>query len=462
MPGYWSLPGGTIDEVDREVADAEEHALMSCALRELFEETGVLLPPLGTLVRDEERDRMRTSLLHEGKGAGAWGRTLRAATAAFECLEPLGTMTTPPFAPLAFANRFFHAELPVDEWPSIERGELDDGRFVSAGEALRLWLEGEMPIAPPVRILLELLDRVGPARFYDAVREEIEAIDAGRLHPVFFSPGVFVAPLRSETIPPATTTNTYLVGSRRFWIVDPATPYPDEQERLFEIVDRYLAEDRQLEGILLTHAHPDHVGAVEATCERFGCKVRAHADAAAKLDASLPFGPALVDDERLELDRAPDGAEDWHLRVLHTPGHADGHCAFLDSRYRSLIAGDLASTVSTIVIDPPEGHLATYLASLRRVAALDIAALHPAHGPATLQGAALLRDYLLHREDREASLLRNLTDEPRALSDLVPAVYTDVPERMWPYAERSLLAGLIKLEEESKARRADESRWVRA
>ena len=66
------------------------------------------------------------------------------------------------------------------------------------------------------------------------------------------------------------------------------------------------------------------------------------------------------DGDRLELGTAPDGSRDWHLKVVHTPGHAVDHLCFIDSRYHAAIVGDMLSTVSTIIIDPPEGHMGTY------------------------------------------------------------------------------------------------------
>ena len=85
---------------------------------------------------------------------------------------------------------------------------------------------------------------------------------------------------------------------------------------------------------------------------------------------------------------------------MHTPGHDRGHLVFLESRYGALIAGDLASTVSTILIEPPEGHLSTYLATLTRMAEVDFGHLYPAHGPAARDGRGLLRRYLRHRAMR--------------------------------------------------------------
>jgi ribonuclease/clavin/mitogillin len=77
---------------------------------------------------------------------------------------------------------------------------------------------------------------------------------------VRFSPGVVLAPLRTPTLPPAVTTNCYIVGHERLWVVDPGSPYPDEQQRLLDLLGELQQAGKKVEGILVTHHHPDHVG----------------------------------------------------------------------------------------------------------------------------------------------------------------------------------------------------------
>jgi glyoxylase-like metal-dependent hydrolase (beta-lactamase superfamily II) len=106
--------------------------------------------------------------------------------------------------------------------------------------------------------------------------------------------------------------------------------------------------------------------------------------------------------------------------------------------------------LGTVVIDPPEGHMATYLDSLRRMHALNVSALFPAHGPVMANAKARIQEYLDHRLARETNILRAWEKGRRELRDIVKDVYTDVAPAMHALAERSVLAHLEKLQEEGR------------
>jgi len=455
--GYWAFVGGVVDPIDRpdETSDPDSDAThQRCALRELFEETGVLPQALAGEISAAERAGLRQALLEDrlqGALADRWRELVDHQVGTTEALTPFGRLTTPPFAPVRYRTRFLHCALPDGEQPDIRQGELMQGRFVRPVELLERWRGGGELIVPPALHLLELSLGRTLAEFLTLAGDACAEHEAGKLQAIRSTPGMEMASLRTPTLPPATTTNCYLVGTRALYVVDPATPHESERERLFELLDARLAGGCRIAGVLATHHHADHVGSVQAVAERYQVPVYGHPLTLGRLPEP-PRDPRPLDDgDSLDLGTAPDGTEPWKLTAHHTPGHDRGHLVFCEDRYGSALVGDLVSTVSTIVIDPPEGHLATYLASLERMLGVPMGVLHPAHGPTHPNGHALLRQFLAHRREREESLLAALAAGPLSPGQLVKPVYGDLDEVLHPYAERSLLAGLEKLAEEGRA-----------
>jgi glyoxylase-like metal-dependent hydrolase (beta-lactamase superfamily II) len=249
-----------------------------------------------------------------------------------------------------------------------------------------------------------------------------------------------VLPVRTPTVPPATHTNCYRVGRT---VIDPASPYPDEQARLAA----WLADG--VDRIVLTHHHVDHIGGVVDLAARTGAPVYAHAD------ARMPF-PV---DVRLEDDDVLDTGA-GHLRCLHTPGHADGHLCFLLEETGEIIAGDMVAGTGTIVLLPPEGHLATYLASLERLLPLATTLL-PAHGPAIPDGVGLVRHYIAHRHARTAQVEAALADGPRDPRGIAAAVYAGVPGVDLALAAAQVRTHLSWLVEHGRVRAIGDGRYAR-
>jgi glyoxylase-like metal-dependent hydrolase (beta-lactamase superfamily II)/8-oxo-dGTP pyrophosphatase MutT (NUDIX family) len=445
--GYWVFPGGNLnkklDYLDEN--DSLDLALTRCAIREILEEIDILSATLGKTFSKEEKQSLKNNLKDSPE---KWVEFLGAFEADFPEVKPVFRITTPPFVPIRFDTQFMFVRATDDEIPEIDNYELVDGCFMKPGAAVKAWEKGEMDIAPPVLFLLRLLEKHGLDSFIDHARSAGENFESGKFHPAFFSPGIFMAPMLTPTLPPATTTNTLIVGTDKLFLVDPATPDTSEQQRLFNEMDALIELGKRFEAILLTHHHIDHVGAVNAVSQRYQLPVRAHEECFKRIESGYIRGDVLEDGDQIELGTAPDGSEDWHLTVVHTPGHAIDHLCYLESRYQAAIVGDMLSTISTILIDPPEGHMQTYLDNLQRLGEMPIKTLYPAHGPANRDGIALIEQLLKHRKQREEAVINALSHEAQSIDELLPKIYDDVPEAVYPVASRSLLAGLIKLEDD--------------
>jgi len=234
-------------------------------------------------------------------------------------------------------------------------------------------------------------------------------------------------------------TNSYVVygPAKGCVVIDPG---PDDEGHLSEVA-RVGAAHGGVDAILVTHGHPDHDAGVAWLRALTGAPVLAWTlDGVAGADRMLADGA--------ELD-----AGGRRLVALYTPGHRFDHLCFLLPDSDVLFAGDLVAGTGTVVIAPPEGDLADYLASLRRLLTLDIKLILPGHGPAIVRPRELVEGYIQHREEREAQVLAGLAAGDRTIDDLVARIYAAVDSALHPAAALSVTAHLEKLERAGRVAR---------
>lgn len=417
LPGQWTFPGGGVKAED--AAGAGEDARRVAALvRELCEEVGLRVPADSALV-----------------DAGRW--------------------ITPSFSAIRFDASFYLVEVAADAIVDhrCSGGELEDGVWIAPAEALLRWRRAEWLIPRPnLRVIEALAAGMDGAaeRCRDAAARERAALRMFEL-----VPGIWVAPVRTPTLPPATHTNCYVMGGRELVVVDPASPYDDERAELDRVIDALQAQGRRVVEIWLTHHHGDHVGGAAHLAERLGVPVAAHPATAERLAGRVNVDRLLEDGDVRELEGEPAR----RIRAVHTPGHAPGHLCVLEEHTGSLVAGDMVAGVGTILVEPTEGDMAEYLRSLARMKSLAPAALLPAHGSVIPDAADKLDEYVAHRLWREARVVEALRLGPAGSGELVRLAYADVPPMIHPLAEQSLIAHLIKLERDGVAAREGDA-WL--
>ena len=240
-------------------------------------------------------------------------------------------------------------------------------------------------------------------------------------------------------------TNTYLVGAAGAGEVVVVDPGPDLAEHRAALEAAAAALDTRIAGVVLTHHHRDHAQAA----------AWAH-----QWDVPLwAFAPDLVARAAPDADPhpLPDGAQ-LHLagvtlQAVHTPGHSSDHLCLRLMDTDVILTGDHVLGRGTTVVVWPDGDMADYMDSLRRLAASPGRALYPGHGPMLTDPVAKLAEYLAHREERERQVLDALRagdDDPMAV---VRRVYADVDQALHPAAARSVHAHLEKLVREGAVTR---------
>jgi recombination protein RecT len=502
-PGAYVFPGGGIDALDaqshaaadRRPAQDDLHLTQAiAAIRESFEELGVLLA--------RHADGPRQGGMADAQDIAAIDRhqpfvaqcTARGLRLAADNVYLLAHWTTDRDLARRFDVPFLVARMPEGQEPVADETEQFEPVWVRPADALARHEAGQFfMIFPTIRTLQRLAKFGSTQAVLDAVAHEkplwVSCPRAGLLGgkearymedetpfgelALVCPDGQIVHPLDWQTERPVPLlknvqrltapnpgvmtgpgTNSYLLG-------DPATGYiaidpgPADAEHLDKL---WRAAGGDIRMIVCTHSHPDHspgAAPLQTLCVQAG-KTRPPIlglPSAPTARAASAFTPdkSLQNNELLVLSgHAPEGSITHTLQVIHTPGHAANHLCLLLQEDGLLFSGDHILNGSTTVIDPPDGNMADYLDSLDRLDAActahGVEFILPAHGHVLSDARGAVARLKAHRLAREAKVLAAMQALPDGdMEDWVRHAYDDVPPRMWPVAQRSLLAHVQRI-----------------
>ena len=504
--GAWVFPGGMVEPGDRQChvwcaglddAAASSHLGLAeggldyyvAAMRECFEEAGLLLAlDAGGAMLVEHGGAASTELtawrgpLHRGERQFGDLCAQHGLKLAADRLVYFSHWLTPPGRPKRFDTRFFIAEAPAaqvarhDDTEMVEQQWLRPADALAQSEALKLmtptlktleavarfdsvaallvWARAPREIGlvmPHVGIGSQGLRPVTPDEPAWAEMGRIDPEGHGTAcyeirpgEPVRLSARVIRVTANNGSVMTGPGTNTYLVGggaANEWAVIDPGPHDPAHVENVL------AAAPGPIRWIFATHTHLDHSPATALLQARTGARVHGRLAAHPEWqDASFAPDQLLAGGERFALGEATT------LRAIHTPGHASNHLCYLLEEERTLFTGDHVMQLSTVIINPPDGDMAAYLASLRELLAGDFEWLAPGHGFLMAQPRRALQAIIDHRLRREAKVVDALRElGPAAADALLVRVYDDVPQRMHAMAMRSLKAHLFKLSDEARA-----------
>jgi endoribonuclease LACTB2 len=416
FPGYWAFPGGKVDPSDQSFLTNEpllknfKSHLVGALVRETKEELGIDL--LELIQKKQVLD-----------------------------VSYLGLAVTPDFNPYRFATSFFKITLTEKIPFVVDQNEAEIAQWYQASELLSRHRQGKILAVPPV---LKVMERLGqdihvksiPDLNFEMTPDEVPWIEAVK--------GFFQIMPLSNTLPPATRTNAFMIGDEDHErvLLDPSPASEAELTKLMNTLKKW-----KISKVLITHHHQDH--------HEFSVSV------AQKLDTPMlmsqftyeqlqkKHGVDYFMDRKIQIVKEGDVITHWlshEVRVIEVPGHDKGQIALMPESKEWFIAGDLFQGVGTVVIGGFGSSMQEYMRTLEKVIALNPQIVFPSHGIG-LGGVGILAKTLEHRKWREQQIIECLKNK-KTEEEMLGMLYAETPSSLKPYALANIRAHLRKIADE--------------
>jgi len=433
FPDFWAFPGGGVSRTDRELsaenpewlANTQDPVMSITLLRELVEEIGFSPDGSGSLeVVDEE---IQEKICENKK---YWGNFVKQGKLKINNFNSqiIAVRTMPPFAPIRFTNTFHHLSIGASKIePRFPKGisEFDEYKWWKPSELLRSWLNHEVRLPPPqVTLIRDICKAIRKKGDLISAFDELSKTPSEGYHILEFAPGVECIPLPTQTLPPATHTNCYVLGvpGGDRVIIDPAAKTEEALKILSNKVEEILLSGSEIKCTIFTHKHQDHIGDLGEINKLYKAPIWAS-------EETLDSIPKLDQYKILEENDSfmiNDDKSSICWSVMETPGHCPGHICLVGDA--GIICGDNVSVIGTILVPSSDGDMNKYLEGLRRMKQLKPPLLFPGHGPFSANPEKLLNRYIEHRSNRHQLVLDAVKNNLKDLNSIAEEAYRDTPK----------------------------------
>ncbi len=418
FPGYQAFPGGKIDKDESSVQfktkilSNHDPRRIRAVCREVIEELGY----------DIEKGILQNEVLS---------------------ISELAEAVAPDFAQFRFRTWFFRIELKKKISFKADSGEFASSFWSTPKNMLDDFRNGKSLMVPPTRWVLKGLFEDQNATKLGDLSERYDVDN--KVPSLEMLDGITLLPLRSVTLPPASRTNAILLGDedKVKLIIDPSPNSEEEYSRLLTTI-----KDRVPDAIFLTHHHPDHHQFSNQLARELKVPVILSHDTLKRLNAK--FGNQYFENIELQTVSEKHQVTFWHgsaVRVYEIPGHDSGHLGLAPDSMAWFIVGDLIQGIGTVVIPSPEGDMATYFKTLKKVISLNPEVIIPSHG-IPMRTTHRLEETLKHRFKRESEILK-LHKLGKSRQEILMELYAETDPRLHPAAMQNIESHLEKLRKEN-------------
>eukprot|EP01088_Endostelium_zonatum_P007525 TRINITY_DN19819_c0_g1_i1.p1 TRINITY_DN19819_c0_g1~~TRINITY_DN19819_c0_g1_i1.p1 ORF type:complete len:444 (-),score=101.14 TRINITY_DN19819_c0_g1_i1:25-1215(-) len=326
-------------------------------------------------------------------------------------------------------------------------------------EIISQFYNNQVLISPQLyHVALQLADHRGDDdQSIVKILQDLSLKPQDRIFPSYYSPGIQILPIESHTLPPFNHTNLIVIpgANQSLFLVDPA-PHQLSLPSFTRLLQTLQPLSIQ---IFITHHHADHFSPDVLdflSSQPYSASIQLYTHSNNINSSRINHGSfplhSVPHNHLFKIQSSdPRVKNELEIQVLDTPGHTDGHMCLYERQSKVLIAGDHVVGVGSSVLSAPDGgNMKQYLETCRELLKLEARMMVPAHGPLVWNVGKLLREYIIHRTERERQIEAAIREGAKTMGEVVEVVYKGINDSLKPVAAYNVSLHVEKLKEDGK------------